>query len=157
MQYPYPSGRAQLPLFHGAIIASSVIPLCEPSTQVPAHCADRFSELTLSGSVDNCLNLLAPVLRQLSMQQDQRWLSLIGAPPSLTQAWLRKAGLQRERILLLQAESPGAAHKLACQALQLGRSHTVVSWINRLDDGLRNQLAGCALKGHAQSLNIRLE
>jgi cell division inhibitor SulA len=145
-----------MPLFHQALVSSSIMPLVDQTLQAPRPNAERCSELSLSGSVGNCLNLLAPILRQLSMQQDERWLSLIGAPASLTQAWLRAAGLQRERILLLQPGSSRAASQLACKVLQLGHSHTVVSWIERLDDNLRGELAACALAGNAQSLNIRM-
>jgi cell division inhibitor SulA len=48
-----------------------------------------FSELSLRGAAGNCLNLLAPILRELSEDQDARWLTLIAPPASLTQAWLR--------------------------------------------------------------------
>jgi cell division inhibitor SulA len=51
-----------------------------------------FSELSLRGAAGNCLNLLAPILRELSEEQDARWLTLIAPPASLTQAWLRDAG-----------------------------------------------------------------
>jgi cell division inhibitor SulA len=92
-----------------------------------------FSELSLRGAAGNCLNLLAPILRELSEDQDARWLTLIAPPASLTQAWLRDAGLNRERILLLQPRGTQSAQQLACEALRLGRSHTVVSWLNPLN------------------------
>ncbi|EGH02470.1 cell division inhibitor, putative, partial [Pseudomonas amygdali pv. aesculi str. 0893_23] len=40
--------------------------------------------------------------------------------------------------------------------LRLGRSHTVVSWINPLGTAARQQLISAAKIGEAQSLNIRL-
>lgn len=75
--------------------------------------------------------------------------------PSLTPDWLRKAGLNRERILLLPARDQAAAQALACEALRLGNSHTVVSWLN-LSESARRQLSRAAVAGQAQSLNIRL-
>jgi cell division inhibitor SulA len=62
-----------------------------------------FSELSLRGAAGNCLSLLAPILRELSEQQDARWLTLI-APPCQPDPRLGCAtpGLNRERILLLQ-------------------------------------------------------
>ena len=48
------------------------------------------------------------------------------ADQGLTQAWLRDAGLNRERILLLQPRGAQSAQQLTCEALRLGRSHTVV-------------------------------
>jgi cell division inhibitor SulA len=115
-----------------------------------------FSELSLRGAAGNCLNLLAPILRELSQDQDARWLTLIAPPASLTQAWLRDAGLNRERILLLQPRGTQSAQQLTCEALRLGRSHTVVSWLNPLSKISRQQLISAARTGDAQSLNIRL-
>lgn len=46
--------------------------------------------------------------------------------------------------------------QLACEALRLGRSHTVVSWLNPLSASARQQLISAARTGDAQSLNIRL-
>ena len=104
----------------------------------------------------SCLSLLAPILRELSQEQDARWLTLIAPPASLTQAWLRDAGLNRERILLLQPRGAQSAQQLTCEALRLGRSHTVVSWLNPLNANAKQQLISAARTGDAQSLNIRL-
>jgi cell division inhibitor SulA len=40
--------------------------------------------------------------------------------------------------------------------LRLGRSHTVVSWLNPLAASAKQQLISAARTGDAQSLNIRL-
>jgi len=85
-----------------------------------------------------------------------RSLTLIAPPSSLTQAWLRDAGLNRERILLLQPRGTQSAQQLTCEALRLGRSHTVVSWLNPLGASAKQQLISAARTGDAQSLNIRL-
>jgi len=126
--------------------------------ETPWTCAepDAFSELTLRGATGNCLGLLAPMLRELSEEQDARWLTLIAPPASLTHTWLRDAGLNRERILLLQPRGAQSALQLSCEALRLGRSHTVVSWLNPLNGNGKQQLATAARLGTAQSLNIRL-
>lgn len=87
---------------------------------------------------------------------DARWLTLIAPPTSLTQAWLRDAGLNRERILLLHPSSNKSALQLTCEALRMGHSHTVVSWLGSLNVTLRQQLIRAATVGNAQSLNIRL-
>ncbi|NVL42504.1 CDP-glycerol--UDP-pyrophosphoryl-N-acetylglucosaminyl-N-acetylmannosamine glycerophosphotransferase, partial [Pseudomonas syringae pv. actinidiae] len=82
--------------------------------------------------------------------------TLIAPPSSLTQAWLRDAGLNRERILLLQPRGTQSVLELTREALRLGRSHTVVSWINPLGTSAHQQLITAARIGEAQSLNIRL-
>ena len=156
MQFPHTSTQAQLPLFE-AFMAQPLTPILKDVVESPWSAEPEvFSELSLRGAAGNCLNLLAPILRELSQDQDARWLTLIAPPASLTQAWLRDAGLNRERILLLQPRGTQSAQQLTCEALRLGRSHTVVSWLNPLSTTSRQQLISAARIGDAQSLNIRL-
>jgi cell division inhibitor SulA len=156
MQFPHTPQQAQLPLFE-AFMAQPLAPILKDVVESPWSAEPEvFSELSLRGAAGNCLNLLAPILRELSQDQDARWLTLIAPPASLTQAWLRDAGLNRERILLLQPRGTQSAQQLTCEALRLGRSHTVVSWLNPLNTTSRQQLISAARTGDAQSLNIRL-
>ncbi|EJM43488.1 SOS-response cell division inhibitor, blocks FtsZ ring formation [Pseudomonas sp. GM33] len=157
MQFPQPSPQqTQLPLFE-AFMAQPLTPILKDVVESPWSAEpDVFSELSLRGAAGNCLSLLAPILRELSQEQDARWLTLIAPPASLTQAWLRDAGLNRERILLLHPRGTQSAQQLTCEALRLGRSHTVVSWLNPLSSQSRQQLISAARTGDAQSLNIRL-
>ena len=155
MQFPHTSQQAQLPLFE-AFMAQPLAPILKEAESPWSAEPEVFSELSLRGAAGNCLNLLAPILRELSQDQDARWLTLIAPPASLTQAWLRDAGLNRERILLLQPRGTQSAQQLTCEALRLGRSHTVVSWLNPLSTTSRQQLISAARTGDAQSLNIRL-
>ncbi|ATR84056.1 CDP-glycerol--UDP-pyrophosphoryl-N-acetylglucosaminyl-N-acetylmannosamine glycerophosphotransferase [Pseudomonas sp. FFUP_PS_473] len=156
MQFPHVPQQAQLPLFE-AFLAQPILPRLKPAEPVrPNNDPEVFSELSFRGALGNCQSLLAPMLRELSEEQDARWLTLIAPPTSLTQAWLRDAGLNRERILLLQPRNTQSALQLACDALRLGRSHTVVSWLNPVSTSARQQLINAARAGHAQSLNIRL-
>ncbi|MCF5707614.1 CDP-glycerol--UDP-pyrophosphoryl-N-acetylglucosaminyl-N-acetylmannosamine glycerophosphotransferase [Pseudomonas syringae] len=148
--------HSQLPLFE-AFMAQPIAPMITDIVEAPwSNEPEPFSELSLRGAAGNCLNLLAPILRELSQDADARWLTLIAPPSSLTQAWLRDAGLNRERILLLQPRGTQSALELTREALRLGRSHTVVSWINPLSTPARQQLISAAKVGEAQSLNIRL-
>ncbi|MNI16953.1 Cell division inhibitor SulA [compost metagenome] len=157
MQFPQTSPQqTQLPLFE-AFMAQPLAPILKDVVESPWSAEpDVFSELSLRGAAGNCLSLLAPILRELSQDQDARWLTLIAPPASLTQAWLRDAGLNRERILLLHPRGTQSAQQLTCEALRLGRSHTVVSWLNPLSSQSRQQLISAARTGDAQSLNIRL-
>lgn len=148
--------HAQLPLFE-AFMAQPIAPMLKETVETSWNNEPEvFSELSLRGAAGNCLSLLAPILRELSQDSDSRWLTLIAPPPSLTQTWLRDAGLNRERILLLQPRGTQSALELAREALRLGRSHTVVSWINPISGASRQQLISAAKLGDAQSLNIRL-
>ncbi|WP_460370955.1 SOS-induced cell division inhibitor SulA [Pseudomonas sp. Tul1A2] len=156
MQFPHTPQQTQLPLFE-AFLAQPMAPILKEVVERPWIVEPEvFSELSLRGAAGNCLNLLAPILRELSEDQDARWLTLIAPPASLTQTWLRDAGLNRERILLLQPRGVQSAQQLACEALRLGRSHTVVTWLNPLNTHSRQQLISAARTGDAQSLNIRL-
>ncbi|MCU7645491.1 SOS-induced cell division inhibitor SulA [Pseudomonas piscis] len=156
MQFPHIPQQAQLPLFE-AFLAQPLVPALKEAAESRWNNApEAFSELSLRGAAGNCLNLLAPILRELSQDQDARWLTLIAPPSSVTQAWLRDAGLNRERILLLHPRGNQSPQQLACEALRLGRSHTVVSWLNPLSSSARQQLVSAARTGEAQSLNIRL-
>ncbi|WP_017737338.1 SOS-induced cell division inhibitor SulA [Pseudomonas sp. CBZ-4] len=157
MQLVHTPQHTQLSLFE-AFMAQPLAPILKETVEAPWSAEpEAFSELSLRGAAGSCLSLLAPILRELSEEQDDaRWLTLIAPPASLTQAWLRDAGLNRERILLLQPRGAQSAQQLTCEALRLGRSHTVVSWLNPLSASAKQQLISAARTGDAQSLNIRL-
>lgn len=156
MQFPQSLNRSQLPLFE-AFLGNTLTPLLDDVVENPwLDEPEPFSELRLSGSLGNCRHLLGPVLRELSLNQDARWLTLIAPPASITTAWLRSVGLNLDRLLVLQPSSGQEALDLAREALRLGRSHTVVSWIG-LQPNQRASLTSAARLGSAQSLNIRLD
>lgn len=156
-QFIHAPEQAQLPLLFEAFLAQPILPGLKASEQArKISQPDLFSELSLRGAAGHCQSLLAPVLRELSEEDDARWLTLIAPPASLTQAWLRDAGLNRERILLLHPRGNQSPLQLTCEALRLGRSHTVVSWLGSVNASARQLLLRSASAGNAQSLNIRL-
>ncbi|QLF91988.1 CDP-glycerol--UDP-pyrophosphoryl-N-acetylglucosaminyl-N-acetylmannosamine glycerophosphotransferase [Pseudomonas sp. ABC1] len=150
MQFPlYTTAQTnQLPLFEAFLAPERSF---EPAA--PVRSADVLSEMRLIGS--HGLQLLAPVLRELSRENDERWLTMIAPPNLVSYSWLRDADLNRERILLLPSRNDQDPLELVCRALRLGRSHTVISWL-KLDAFDRRLLAAAAHQGNAQSLNIRL-
>lgn len=156
MQYQTSTSRPQLSLFDG-VIAQSLAPFGSLKVRnKPEQDKEYLSELSLSGSSEHCHLLLAPILRELGDAADSRWLTLIAPPAFLSQNWLRKCGLNRERIILLQPRDAEGALELACKALASGCSHTVVSWFGQLEGATRDKLRAAASLGEAQSLNIRL-
>jgi cell division inhibitor SulA len=156
MQFQHSLNHTQLPLFD-AFLAATVNPLLADDGKQPwQDKTEAFSELSLRGATGHCLTLLAPILRELSENHDKRWLTLIAPPSSLTQTWLREAGLNRERILLLHPRGEQSALELAQQALKLGRSHTVVSWLHPLERQAQQRLGQAARQARAQSLNVSL-
>lgn len=156
MQHLQSPRRLQPCLLDALLIPSPGRASTLPDT-APVDTTDTFSELALRGSHRHCRNLLASVLRELSQATEARWLTLIAPPPLVTPAWLRDARLNRERILLLHPRGEQSALSLACEALRLGRSHTVISWLQPLAPYACRLLASAAQQGGAQSLNIRLD
>ncbi|MBF8781105.1 SOS-induced cell division inhibitor SulA [Pseudomonas fulva] len=154
-QSPQLCDSVQLPLFEAFLAQPALSGLKAREPASPEYQTEYFSEMALRGAQIHCQNLLAPVLRELSEEKDARWLTLIAPPGSITHAWLRDAGLNRERILLLQPRGTQSALQLAKEALRLGRSHTVVSWLGNISTNMRLQLIQAATVGNAQSLNIR--
>lgn len=139
--------RTQLALFDQQ--AAKQLPIYEePQTSA------LVSELVLSGQSTQCLALLAPMLKSLSEQQEQRWLTLVAPPVELTRHWLRGAGLNAERTLIIYPKGLQSSQELACKVLRLGRSHTVVSWLSALAPAAKQCLAEAAEQGHAHSINI---
>ncbi|MDY0248834.1 MAG: SOS-induced cell division inhibitor SulA [Pseudomonas sp.] len=151
----------QISLFEPLLTLQSaaVAPIFVESTHTarvnPLLDTDAFSEIALSGSAQQCLQLIAPILRQLSDDQKDRWLTLISPPQQITAQWLRGAGLNRERILVLRPSGLQSSQELACEALRLGCSHTVISWFNPLPRAAQARLVNAARVGMAHSLNIR--
>ncbi len=157
MQFPQSLDRNQLSLFQEALFSqpvTAVSPAALPDEWMDE--SEAFSEVALRGSAGNCQHLLAPILRALSEEQEARWLTLIAPPSGQMQDWLRRAGANRERILMLHPRGSQTALELACEALRLGRSHTVVSWLGTLGRSGRRSLVQAARQGQAKSLNIRL-
>lgn len=129
-----------------SLAASQPEPQCEP--------APWCSELILSGRAEHCLHLLAPMLKLLSEQQEERWLALVSPPGLLTMQWLRDAGLNPQRTLILHPKGLQSSQELACQVLELGCSHTVITWLSPLPEAARQRLSRAAEAGGAQSINI---
>ena len=79
------------PLF--SVASSAVAPLFEAPAHTrkaaTAHDNDVFSEITLSGQTQQCLQLIAPILRDLSEDQNDRWLTLV-SPPEIGRASCRE-------------------------------------------------------------------
>lgn len=153
----------QAELFHNALMASRytlptpVKPVQEKTPDAPVETG--FSEIALNGAPSQCLQWLAPVLRDLSQAQAPGWLTLLDPPAAVSHQWLRKAGLDPERILIVRSKSGMNSLELCCELLRLGCSHTVVSWMADLSQAGMNSnlLTRAAREGHCRSLNIRFD
>ncbi|MFN3580856.1 MAG: SulA-like leucine-rich domain-containing protein [Pseudomonas sp.] len=157
------SNIVQSELFHNALMASRyALPeqrkrttSATPETKLESG----YSEIALSGAPSQCLQWLAPLLRDLSQAEAPGWLTLLDPPQAVSAQWLRKSGLDPERILIVRSKSGMDSLELCCELLRLGCSHTVVSWL--ADDSRTslqsNRLTRAAAQGQCRSLNIRLD
>ncbi len=158
MRYLPSKGIAVQPdLLHPALMASRLgmqsLAVGRPAADDPDEQAG-LSEISLNGSPRHCLQLLAPILRDLSQADRPGWLSLIDPPLPISHKWLRASGLDPQRILIIRPRRGMDTLKLCCDILELGHSHTVVSW---LTSPARNHLLDrAAHRGHCASLNIRM-
>lgn len=129
-----------------------------PSIAEPTEVDEEtgFSEISLNGAPRQCMQWLAPVLRDLSRTRTPRWLTLIDPPDHLSHAWLRSAGLDPSQILIVRPNRNMDCVVFCCEILALGNSHTVVSW---LATGTReaSMLESAAQKGKCRSLNVRID
>lgn len=151
-------------LFHNALMASRYAAparvAARPRPAAPVtDIEDAFSEIRLNGAPRQCLQWLAPVLRDLSQADAPGWLTLLDPPETVSHQWLRNAGLNPERILIVRCKPGMNSLDLCCELLQLGCSHTVVSWLTT--DGQHGRtsqlLRHAANKGRCQSLNVCLD
>lgn len=145
----------QLGLFdQGAALHSLPDENLQPKPRTPDS-LPNCSEIQLSGQAEHCMHLLAPILRLLSEQDENRWLTLVSPPAQLTMHWLRQAGLNPARTLILHPRGLQSSQELACLALETGCSHTVVSWLPALAPAGQRKLSLAARSGSSQSINIR--
>lgn len=160
MRYAPDNGSAVQPdLLHNALMASRLgsRPLAGAfAAPDPEELEEQpgSSEISLNGSPRQCLQLLAPILRDLSQAECPGWLSLIDPPLPISQKWLREAGLDPQRILIIRSRRGMTTLKLCCEILELGYSHTVVSWLPT--SGHAARLERAARAGRCASLNIRM-
>ncbi len=84
------------------------------------------------------------------------WLALVDPPADLSLQWLRSAGLDSGRILVIRSRPDMDALELCCAVLREGKSHTVVSWL-RGDAQETASLSRAAAAGNCSSLNVRLQ
>lgn len=160
MQYARESRPTQLELVHNQTMVDDRLVVEPTSALQPSVELDEpeygYSEICLNGAPRQCLQWLAPVLRDLSQAEAPGWLTLIDPPEQVSHAWLRSAGLDPWRILIVRPNRGMDRLALCCEVLRMGYSHTVVSW---LPTGRREiaRLEAAARRGSSRCLNVRLD
>lgn len=117
---------------------------------------------TLSGSVteivvqqENFSNIpmLMPLLAQLS--KDERWFIWIAPPKLLPKAQLIEAGIDLNKVIVLNPNNKHSVFELAKQALSTGTSHAVVSWPGYISEQELSDLEQAAKRGCSHGIVIR--
>ncbi|WP_242521763.1 cell division inhibitor SulA [Motiliproteus sp. SC1-56] len=113
----------------------------------------KLTEIILADEDEYNFQLLMPLLAQLS--RDDRWFAWIAPPLKLPKAWLLQAGIDINKIILLQPSGSHSALKLARRALETGTCHAVISWPGDLRQQDREELEAAARHGQSHAILVR--
>lgn len=115
-----------------------------------------INEMILAGKPWQSGHFLKPMLSELTEEHPARWLTLVvndeEAPRTIR--WLKSSGINNSRVQVLNSAHCDTT-RLTCRALASGTSHTVVSWLNSMDEFTLKKLEAAAQRGNCQGLTIR--
>lgn len=115
--------------------------------------AGKITEIILQDEDEYNFQLLMPLLAQLS--QDNRWFAWIAPPKKMPKKWLMEAGIDINKIMVLQPSEDNSALDLAEKALATGTCHAVISWPGALGNDEFSQLQKAAKKGLSHAILVR--
>lgn len=115
--------------------------------------AGSVTEIVVQDDNFSNIPMLMPLLAQLS--QDDRWFVWIAPPVLLPKQLLLDAGIDLNKVILLNPDNKHSTYALAKQALSTGTSHSVISWPGYLSEGELNELEGAAKEGQSHGIIIR--
>lgn len=124
-----------------------------PAKGSAASMAGKITEIILQDEDEYNFQLLMPLLAQLS--QDDRWFAWIAPPKKMPKQWLLEAGIDINKIIVLQ---PGPAHDamaLARRALSTGTCHAVISWPGAIAADEFEDLKAAAQSGASHAILVR--
>lgn len=88
--------------------------------------AGKITEIVVQGQSLTSAPILLPLLAHLS--GDQRWLTWVAPQMDLPKTSLIDAGIDLNKVRVLQSELLEKQLRLACKALEAGTSHAVAIW-----------------------------
>ena len=135
------------------ILAEHQLDLWAQEDQAHVQDLSHITEIIMRGEAWNNVQMLLPLLAQLS--HDQRWLAWVAPPKLLPKAQLKAAGFDLNKIILLKPDAQHDIMSLAHQALKSGTCHAVISWFGALADDQLNDLAQAAELGNSRAFLIR--
>lgn len=143
----------QTPILHTLENQNRILPWLAKAEAKPSAMAGKITEIILQDEDEYNLQLLMPLLAQLS--KDDRWFAWIAPPKKMPKQWLIEAGIDINKIIVLQPRGENSALQLAEKALKTGTCHAVISWPDQLNNDEFEQLQSAAKQGSSHAILIR--
>lgn len=124
-----------------------------PSSAVDRALAGKVTELVLQDGDFNQIPMLLPLLAQIS--KAPRWLIWIAPPAMPPRELLDEAGIDLQKVILLQPDADRDCYQLACKALAAGTAHAVISWPDYLSADQIQGLEQAAWRGQSHGIVVR--
>ena len=115
--------------------------------------AGKITQIIVTDQDEYNFQLLMPLLAQLS--RDDRWFAWIAPPLKLPKEWLLEAGIDINKIMMLQPKGQHDTLALARKALNSGTCHAVISWPGAVSDSELAELEQAAQSGSSHAIVIQ--
>lgn len=115
--------------------------------------AGKITQIIMPDEDEYNFQLLMPLLAQLS--RDDRWFAWIAPPLKLPKGWLLEAGIDINKIMMLQPKGDNDTLELARKALTTGTCHAVISWPGQLQQEELTLLEQAAKQGKSHAILIQ--
>ncbi len=143
----------QLPICETLDRQNRSIPWSPAPQMSTSAMAGKITEIILQDEDEYNFQLLMPLLAQLS--KDDRWFAWIAPPRKMPKDWLIQAGIDINKIMVLQPDPDHNEMDLATRALETGTCHAVISWPGYLSADDFDQLQMAAIAGQSHAILIR--
>lgn len=151
MALPVDSSSAPILLTNKA--KRKVASITTKETTTKSNLAGSVTEIVVQNDNFSNIPMLMPLLAQLS--RDDRWFVWIAPPILLPKQLLLDAGIDLNKVILLNPDNKHSTFELAKQALSTGTSHSVISWPGYLSEQELNELESAAKIGQSHGIVIR--
>ncbi|MEH6471838.1 MAG: SulA-like leucine-rich domain-containing protein [Halopseudomonas sp.] len=115
--------------------------------------AGKITQIIMQDEDEYNFQLLMPLLAQLS--RDDRWFAWIAPPLKLPKQWLLEAGIDINKIMMLQPKGNNDTLELARKALTTGTCHAVISWPGQITAEQFKELERAAQSGRSHAILIQ--
>lgn len=123
------------------------------SATLSSGMSGKITQIIMPDEDEYNFQLLMPLLAQLS--RDDRWFAWIAPPLKLPKQWLLEAGIDINKIMMLQPKTEQDTLELAQKALRTGTCHAVISWPGQVSKEQLNQLELAAKSGQSHAIVIQ--